>query len=314
MSKNRLPFVAGIMALFAAASIVHTRTGRQPSDPPLPPPASHYSDSVGGTGIVEATTENIAVGTPVGGLVSDIYVKVEDTVRAGDPLFKIDTRIEDAELIVKRAAIVSAEAKVKSQEAILADLANQSSRTANLFENGIVSIQEWDRVRFAAESTRARLAQAKADLNAARAAVKVLQVEIDRRTVRAPVDGRVLQVKVHLGEFAATGALSTPLMILGAVDRPNVRVDIDEQNAWRVPAGAPAIASIRGNANLKLRLEFVRFEPYVVPKKSLTGDTTERVDMRVLQVIYRIAEQTTLVRVGQQLDVFIDLGQKGAPP
>ena len=33
-------------------------------------------------------------------------------------------------------------------------------------------------------------------------------------------------------------------------------------------------------------LHFVRFEPYVIPKESLTGDTTERVDTRVLQVIY----------------------------
>jgi hypothetical protein len=53
----------------------------------------------------------------------------------------------------------------------------------------------------------------------------------------------------------------------------------------------------------------VRFEPFVVPKTSLTGDSTERVDTRVLQVSYRVERDGLPVFVGQQLDVFID----GAP-
>jgi hypothetical protein len=53
-------------------------------------------------------------------------------------------------------------------------------------------------------------------------------------------------------------------------------------------------------------LEFVRFEPYVIPKKSLTGDSTERVDTRVLQLIYRIRDGAPSFYVGQQMDVYID--------
>jgi hypothetical protein len=54
------------------------------------------------------------------------------------------------------------------------------------------------------------------------------------------------------------------------------------------------------------QLEFVRFEPYVVPKVSLTGSSTERVDTRVLEVIYRFKDPTTNVFDGQQMDVYID--------
>jgi HlyD family secretion protein len=50
----------------------------------------------------------------------------------------------------------------------------------------------------------------------------------------------------------------------------------------------------------------VRFEPFVLPKKSLTGDSTERVDTRVLQVIYRVERDDLRLFVGQQMDVFID--------
>jgi hypothetical protein len=50
----------------------------------------------------------------------------------------------------------------------------------------------------------------------------------------------------------------------------------------------------------------VRFEPYVIPKKSLTGSPSERTDTRVLQAIYRLAPEAMPVYVGQQVDVFID--------
>ena len=86
-------------------------------------------------------------------------------------------------------------------------------------------------------------------------------------------------------------------------------MDVDENDAWRLVAGAKAEASVRGNADQKYQLEFVRFEPYVVPKKSLTGDSAERVDTRVLQVIYRLlplADSSKRLFVGQLMDVFIE--------
>src|SRR5262249_59474807 len=86
-------------------------------------------------------------------------------------------------------------------------------------------------------------------------------------------------------------------------------VDIDENDAWRVRPEAAAMASMRGNRALQTSLQFVRFEPYVVPKKSLTGDTTERVDTGVLQVLYRFHRGDLPVYAGQQMDVFIE-----APP
>ena len=57
---------------------------------------------------------------------------------------------------------------------------------------------------------------------------------------------------------------------------------------------------------IRKSLTFVRVEPYVVPKKSLTGDASERVDSRVLQVIYSIANPCCPLYVGQQVDAFID--------
>ena len=133
------------------------------------------------------------------------------------------------------------------------------------------------------------------------------RTEIERRHVRAPVSGEVLQVKIHLGEYAQIGPLSTPLIVLGDTKQVNVRTDIDENDAWRFHRGAAAVAYVRGNPKLFTKLNFVRVEPYVVPKKSLTGDTTERVDTRVLQVLYGFAHEQLNVYVGQQMDVYIEV-------
>jgi multidrug efflux pump subunit AcrA (membrane-fusion protein) len=132
------------------------------------------------------------------------------------------------------------------------------------------------------------------------------QVELQRLTVRAPVDGRVLQLKIHLGEFAPTGVLQQPLLLLGHVEPMCVRVNVDENEAWRVRADAPAVGFLRGNKEIHVPLKFLRFEPYVIPKVSLTGESTERVDTRVLQVVYSFDRGELPIFVGQQMDIFIE--------
>ena len=78
-----------------------------------------------------------------------------------------------------------------------------------------------------------------------------------------------------------------------------------ETETWRIRPGNAALARLRGNPEISAPLTFVRFEPYVLAKRSLTGDTTERVDMRVLQAIYEFAPSAFPAFVGQQVDVFI---------
>lgn len=99
-------------------------------------------------------------------------------------------------------------------------------------------------------------------------------------------------------------------MILGETERLQIRADIDEQNAPLVVANEPAVAFLKGDTKSPIPLRFTRIEPYVVPKKSLTGDSTERVDTRVLQVIFEFDRPATPVYVGQQMDVFIQRPDK----
>jgi hypothetical protein len=114
-----------------------------------------------------------------------------------------------------------------------------------------------------------------------------------------------LAVNIRPGEFVATqGGSSVAFIQMGQTTPLHVRVDIDENEVARVALGEPAVISPRGAAELHVNATFVRAEPQVVPKRSLTNSAAERVDVRVLQLIYALPTSDAF-RVGQQIDAFI---------
>ena len=304
--KYLLPVLAVLGLGFAVLTVISGSKTIPPALPFVDPAAPPFKSSVAGTGIVEANTENIAIGTLVPGVVSGIYISVGSKVKTGDPLFKLDDRDLMAQLTIRRAALHVSNTTVKVAKASLSDVKNQLALAESITDKRAISVEELDRRRYAVQIAKAKLAQAKADVVSAMAQIKEAETNLDRIIVRAPVDGEVLQLKIHPGEFAPAGIIQTPLILLGNVEPLNVRVDVDENDAWRVRTGAPAVAFLRGNKEIKTDLKFVRFEPYIVPKKSLTGDSIERVDTRVLQVIYSIAQTDLPIFAGQQMDVYIE--------
>jgi HlyD family secretion protein len=75
---------------------------------------------------------------------------------------------------------------------------------------------------------------------------------------------------------------------------------------WRYKEGSAATAFVRGNSTINFPLKFRRIEPYIIPKSSFTGETIERIDTRVLQVLYDFEKGDLPVFAGQILDVFIE--------
>jgi hypothetical protein len=98
-------------------------------------------------------------------------------------------------------------------------------------------------------------------------------------------------------------------MVLGETVPLHVRIDVDESEIDRAALGAPAVISPRGNAGRRVRATFVRAEPLVVPKRSLTNESSERVDVRVLQLVYALPQEVSGFFVGQQVDAFIPARQ-----
>jgi len=99
-----------------------------------------------------------------------------------------------------------------------------------------------------------------------------------------------------------------PVLVLGSPQASlNVRCYVDEILVHRLPAPSKMKAqmSIRGS-DTKLPLDYVRMQPFVSPKIELSNQRTERVDVRVLPVIFRIEKsENTYLFPGELVDVFI---------
>lgn len=301
-----LPVVAVVVAIVAAVAVAAMQPRRKANNPPEAPPVSRFSHTVAAVGLIESSSENIRIGSHLSGIVDEVLVRAGDDVAERAPLFRLETRHLRASLADATAALDVAKTGVEVADANLGDAKQQLDLVLAVNDKRAVSEDDVQRRRYAVKTAEAKLAQAEAAVKAAEASRERVQVEIDRSTVRAPIAGSILKVNVRAGEFAAAGELAEPLIILGNIKPLYVRVDVDEHEAARVRPDAPATAALRGDASIRAPLRFVRIEPLVIPKKSLTGDAAERVDTRVLQVLYEIERSDPRFFVGQQMDVFIE--------
>ncbi len=117
--KYLLPFVAAIGFVAAVAAIIVGNKPPPAAPVPLPSAQAPYPDYVAGTGLIEASTENIAIGTPVSGIVDAIYVKWGDWVHTGQPLFKLEARDLSAQLQVANTRVQEAEANLAKTKNLL---------------------------------------------------------------------------------------------------------------------------------------------------------------------------------------------------
>lgn len=260
--------------------------------PEIARPAKPPGTQVAASGIVEAFGDNVKVGTPVGGIVSKVSVALEEWVTKGQPLFELDSRV--------------ATARVESEQAALEVARAELARVQELRDR---LVQVKDRRAISEEEVATRThdaAIAKAQVAAAEASLHYAKVMLDQLTIRSPRDGAVLQLNLRTGEFVPPGS-PVPPVVLGNNRELQIRADIDEELALHLPKQPVAVAVLKGAPDCRIRLEMIRVEPLVVPKVSLTGASTERVDTRVLQVILKIVrdKDTPIIYIGQQVDVFL---------
>jgi RND family efflux transporter MFP subunit len=308
---------AALFGVVAICLVSRTQAEKQmlpAGDPPIMPPKKPYAQAVAATGILEALSENVAIGVPLPGLVREVCVKVNDTVKKDQPLFKLDDRDLRAEQLSIQAQQEIASAQIRVSEAQLSKLTSQLTRLQAISDSRAVSREDLENRQQDVAISQAQLAAARAQFAASETSLKRVALLIDRLTVLAPRDGDIIQVNIRAGEYAATSP-KVPSLILGQTDRLQVRADIDEQNATRIRQGQKAYGYLKGDPTVTFPLEFIRVEPYVVPKVSLTGSSTERVDTRVLQVIYSLTRPSDPpLYVGQQVDVFIEAPDRHPKP
>src|ERR1700722_10710921 len=280
-----------IAGVILAGILMKILSAPLPAAPHVVEPAINpYKNALAASGIVEAADKNIAIGAPEEGIVIQMLVAVGDKVKKRQPLYQLDSRTLEAQLIFQ-------ESNVEVSKATLVRLQDQLNRLRAVKDPRAISVDEL-------KTKEHDVHVAKAQLDVSLASVTQTKKLIERLIVTAPKDGVILQNNIREGEYVSK---NTAAMILGDLDHIQVRADIDEQNAGWFNPKSVAVCYPKNNTSIAIPLKFVRIEPYVLPKVSLTGASDERVDTRVLQVIYSFDQPEHYpMYVGQQVDLFIE--------
>ncbi len=285
-----LIFISLIGIAVALGAIYYGDLEKSGNNVALPSIKLPYKSFIAGTGIVEAGSKNITIGSQVAGVVKKVFVVNGDKVHKGELLFSIDDSKASVNLPVLEAEVQTALAKEQSAKHQL-DIIKKMKKVSASMVTKEKYTQLFDAYNEAKESVK--LAQQKH---------KALLEKLKLYKVYAPIDGIVLRSNLTVGSYFDA---QSKALVLGS-NNYNVKVNINEFDTWKFEKGAEATAFIRGNPEQKVELAYLYTIPMVSPKTNLTGSPTEQTDTRVLQVVYKVKNTPEFpLYVGEMLDVFI---------
>jgi len=312
MRKMSLPKILGALSVVGILGGVYMGIDSKKPVPHgqalTPPSLSPFQFFLSGTGIVGPHDGDINVAAQVPGLVTKVLKDTGDVVKKGEALLLQDQRQPKAALKVAKAQWKAAQADLEKAKVALKNAQNQWALIQKIRDPRAISLSD----KLTLEGA-VNLAQKEKDAAAQKAMVAQQQMQeakviLDQYTLRAPLDGAILQNNAGEGGYATPDA-KQPLFIMGDLSKYNVTVSVDENDAWRFQKGKGAVAVLRGNASKTVALTFLYTEPYITPKQTLTGDNTELVDTRVFQIVYSYNPKDFPAIIGQEVDVYIETDQ-----
>ena len=289
------------------------------------------TNDVAGEGIVEPADREVKVAGQVPGRIARILVKEGDGVEAGAPLAELENGVQRASLAAAEGDLDSAKADLlrtshglrrEDVDATVADTEaararatlsrDALARTEKLAQGGASTPDELDRARRQAEADQRTLesqeakkraalagsrsediAQARAKLLGSAARRDEAQAELEQLTIRAPISGEILMLKFRAGEYYTPGG--DTLAIMGDMRVLRVRMDVDERDIARVALGASAFATANAFPGRRFRGKVVEIGKRMGRKNVRTDDPTERIDTKILEVVFQLDDSQGLV-------------------
>lgn len=296
--------------------------------------------AVEGNGLVEPSEPERRLTTDVPGRISAIFVEEGDDVAKGALLAEIDNAVQRGQVSRAEADIAAAGAELQrvmhgmraqdvnaiASEAIAAKAraalaSSELARTQELVNTGAVASAELDmsKRRAEAEGAAARAAAerahgasagsrqedvlvAQARLKAATASLEEARGALARSQIIAPRAGKVLRLKLHVGEYHNPAA--EPLLILADVGRLRVRMDVDERDIARVKVGAEGWATAPGFSGQKFPAKVVEISRHMGRRSVRVDDPKDRMDVKVLEAVLELEGAPPLV-TGMRVIAFV---------
>jgi HlyD family secretion protein len=290
-------------------------------------------------GRVESSSGEIKIGSPVVGLIEQVLVKPHDKVFAGEPLIRLrDDELEarlaaaEAQIAVRKRArndqnpssrasdrrkaedaVADAEKAVIDTRAALdriaferragrgSDAERDGARTALLRAQGRLRQQKAELRRIETDTNTPLPTQVEGQLNIARAELLVAEAAVEKMTIRAPINGTVLQVNARPGEPAGPSA-TQPLVLLGDVSTLRVRAEVDERDLAEIRIGQPVLARATAFRGREFAGKVSFIAPIVEPGR-INARGRALTDVDVVEVLVDLAEGGPLA-IGMKVDVY----------
>ncbi|WP_038167070.1 efflux RND transporter periplasmic adaptor subunit [Verrucomicrobium sp. BvORR106] len=203
--------------------------------------------TVTATGNLEPTNE-VTIGSELSGTTLEVYVDINDRVKKGQPLAKLDTSKLQQQTESSRASVISAEAKVAQVQATLKESEATLSRLQDLqrISNGKMPAKaDMDAAVAATDRDKADLRAAQASVKEAEAQVKINERDLEKAVIKSPIDGIVLTRSLEPGQTVAASFTAPELFVLAEnLELMELNVAVAEADIGRVEAGQKATFTV----------------------------------------------------------------------
>ena len=248
--SRRWLWLAGALLVIAGAVLLYFRSG-DTSDAPQyktePAEVGTLVVKVSATGNLEPTNK-VDVGSELSGIVDQVYVDVNDHVKKGQVLARLDlAKLRDT-VAKSRASLAAAVAQVLQNQATVAEARATLSRyrqVSQLSGGKVPSKSEMDTAEANLKRAEANEASARASVTQARATLQSDETDLTKASIRSPINGVVLSREVEPGQTVAA-SFQAPVLFTLAEDlsKMELQVDVDEADVGQVAAGQKATFSV----------------------------------------------------------------------
>jgi len=306
--KTKSLFIIAILGIFAGIASVIVYNQKVKVQPPLAISYNPYEAGIYVTGIIESDQingSNVNIYSEVSSRVTEILVVNGQNVTKETPLMKLDNSVQQG--IVEKDL-----ATVRYAEANLLDLQEQLAKLQTAYNLNAKSVSRND-----LDNAINAVAIAEESVDVARGQYVADKALLDKYTIYSPIDGVILRIVPAIGDYSsvAVGSWDTytqsflPPLQLGVVT-PNlqVRTYVDEILVPQLPLLEKLTATlfVRGMQNKSIPLVFSSIQPYTIPNIELSNERNERVDVRVLPILFKFKKPEDInLFPGQLVDVYI---------
>ncbi len=218
-------------------------------------------------------------------VVADVLVQPGSWVKAGAPIARLDDYEAKASAVQQlRATVAASDATIAGIQATLSNVEAEAARQEELYRQGLVSLAQRDDAKTRVDVEKARIRTAQADRDVRVADLKNAEILLERRAIRAPVAGQVLQLHVRPGEKVGPLGIAE----IARTDQMYAIAEVYETDVHRVKVGQRATVSSRALPGGSLQGTVERIGLLVGRKDIFGDDPTARKDERVVEVEVRL--------------------------